>query len=377
MARAEHVAHWVATFAPGVPFRAVVVEYGGRACAALPLVERRRWNRLRWGALPVNDWSTGGDLLLDGESPVEVVLDRLVEGLSRLPWPLWSVTEVDLSAPSWSALLSALGRQHVAHDSAPRYLSGRVQIAATWPEYLATRTKKHRHNLRRNWGRLKSNGPTRHEYFRQVSPALLESLLVRGFTVENRGWKGRAGSSVLGTPGMFEFFLAQAELLNAEGQLRLGFLEHLDEAIAFDYGYVADGVFYRSKIGYDERFAAYSPGQLLFQQELEHFHAELRKEAVDFLGPLNEALDKWVTETYQVSRLVVAAPGWRGRMALAGYLAARKLRSTCRRSAAKARAFGPVRPATTPPRAEQVPSEGTLARESAPELPVELVPCES
>ena len=53
----------------------------------------------------------------------------------------------------------------------------------------------------------------------------VEPLLNEAFELEHRGWKGAAGTSVLGHDGMFEFFLRQAKQLAAWGQLELCLLE--------------------------------------------------------------------------------------------------------------------------------------------------------
>ena len=161
-----------------------------------------------------------------------------------------------------------------------------------------------------------------------LAPAEVEDWLRRGFEVEHRGWKGRAGTSVLAAPGVFPFFVAQARQLAEWRQLELYFLEADGRCVAFAYGMHAKGVYHSCKIGYDPEYAAYSPGQLLRCQMLERFYASQQCRRLDCQGPLTEAHAAWRPDTYAVGRLAVAPGHWLGRAALEGF---RRLRPFVRR----------------------------------------------
>lgn len=141
----------------------------------------------------------------------------------------------------------------------------------------------------------------------------------RGLEIEDLGWKGSAGSSVLKTPGMEAFFLRQAEMLAAEGQLELAFLESAGRPIAFIYGQTAKGVFHSAKIGYDPSYAEYSPGQLLRYFLLERFFNESGRKAIDFLGPLTESHAAWRPQPYTIARLAASLGGHVGDAAISAY----------------------------------------------------------
>ena len=96
-----------------------------------------------------------------------------------------------------------------------------------------------------------------------AAAADLEGLLREGFAIEHRYWKGRSGSSVLAMPGLFKFVLEKAREFAARGELSLVFLRHDGRRIAFQYAYRARGTYFLPKIGYDERYARYSPGHAL------------------------------------------------------------------------------------------------------------------
>lgn len=326
LARAELVAQWIEHFAPTAGFQALVVERAGAFLAALPLVSRRLRGPLAVGGMPSNNWSDGGELLLDPQCDVDAVLGTLVVGLRSTNWPLLWLDEVELAAPHWAAFVRALGRFGLRHDTKTMFTSGRVEVGADWDAFLAGRTKKHRHNMRRCLSRLHEAGPTEFKLYERVAEHEAPQLLRRGFEVEDRSWKGAQGTSVLKTPGMFEFLCRQATELARGGHLRVALLEHHGVPIAFDYGYAAAGICYRAKIGYDEQFSWCSPGQLLAMYGLERQFQQPEQRWTDFLGPLTDALEKWVTAPYLRQRLVIAQPTVVGRTLFEGYRAAQRLR---------------------------------------------------
>lgn len=314
--RAEQVALWAQSFALDAAFRAITIENGGRFVAALPLVGRRRAHFLQTGSLPTNLWSASGDLLLDADSDVERATDALAEALVSGPWPLYWLELVPLGMPRWQTLLAALDRRGLATSAQSHYKIGQVEIAGDWTAYESSRSRNHRQQMRKLWRRIERVGPTRLVRHQEISTKDLAPLLRRGFEVEDRSWKGSTGTSVLRTPGAFDFYLRQAELLNATGELQLVFLEHHGQPIAFEYGWLAKQNYFSLKVGYDDEFASYRPGQLLRSKLYEEFFTTGECGLVDFLGPLSDATRSWSNREYTISRLVIAGSGRTARWGL-------------------------------------------------------------
>ena len=103
------------------------------------------------------------------------------------------------------------------------------------------------------------------------------------------------------------------------GQPEVAALRLDGRLLAFVSGFRAKGVYFAHKIGYDPRFAAFSPGQVLFHQIFKRLHSEGEVRALDFLGPLNQSLSRWRPETYEVGRVVLAPNRWLGRAAMYAY----------------------------------------------------------
>ena len=303
--RALCVAHWVAQFAPAATFRALSVEGGdGRLLAALPLVGCRMKRIVRVGMLPANDWTASGDLLLDPACDTAAVLDLLVAGLRRLPWKLLLLRGIDGESARWMAFREALRRAGLSDHFKPVTQIPQVEIGDDWDRYLQSLKGDHRRSRLRYARKLDEAGGATLRV-ETPGPDEVEELLRRGFEVEDRSWKGAAGTSVLRTAGMFDHYLAEARQIAHWGQLELVFLEHRGRPIAFDYGWRSRGTHFTPKLGYDDAFRRFGPGQTLLMHLLERLHADADCKLLDFWGPLADWHNGWATRTYQTGRLAV------------------------------------------------------------------------
>lgn len=307
-ARAAMVALWVDHFVPHARFQAVVVEQDGRYVAALPLVMRSLHGVVNVAALPCNDWAASGDLLLDESSDVEVVLQMLVSALARIGGRLLWFEQVALEASRWQAFLAACARGGLSASVREHFRVAQVEITGTWDQYEASRKGDHRRSRRRYAKLLEQAGGVELKSYRPA-PDQVQSLIRLGFEVENRSWKGANGTSVMKTPGLLEFLSREAKILAQWQQLELNFLEHQGQPIAFEYGWPAKHVHFLPKLGYDDAFSKYGPGQQLIMRVLENLHSSDETRLFDFWGPMVSWNESWATRSYAVGRLVVAAPG--------------------------------------------------------------------
>jgi len=306
--RAELLAQWVEQFAPGARLHALAVEEEGRLVAALPLVPSLKFRWLKMAGMPSNEWSPAGDLLLDAAADAESALDLLVAAMRQLPWRLLWLNHVPLAAPRWQALAEAAGRARVSTDWHEHRQEGRIEIRHDLQAFDAGLSKKHRTKMARCTRRIAERGEVRLEVMPRFEPGEVEPWLRRALEIEDRGWKGESGTSVLRSPGMFAFYLRQAQTLAAWGQLELAFLYCGEVPVSFIYGYAAKGVAHWQKIGYDPQFAACTPGQVLQWHLLRRFQEQPEREAVDTMGPVDRALAQWRPVLCPVGRLAIG-PG--------------------------------------------------------------------
>jgi len=303
--RAELLAQWIEHFQPNEKIHVLAVADGSRWIAALPLAARRLGRLISAGSLPCNPWSMSGDLLLDPSADAESALDVLLASVAKSTWPMLWLNETVPEAPQWRAILDACGRAGFPVAVHPRYCVGRLSIAGTWEEYFKKLSKSHRQTITKHAKRLAEKGDVQFEMHSAMTPVEVEPWLRAAFEVEDLSWKGRAGTSVLRSPGMFSFFVRQAEQLARWGQLETADLRFNGRMISFLYGFRAHGVLYAHKIGYDPEFAPFSPGQLLFSRLIEHLHGRNDVHAMDCIGPLTEAVSRWHPDAYEVGRIAV------------------------------------------------------------------------
>lgn len=341
-ARAESLAVWLKKFAPQADFELLVVADAGRFVAALPLIGRPLKGLLPAVSLPVSPWWTSGELLLDASadsSATAAALDLLFAGFNELRRPLAWLDAVRFATPRWQAFLAAAERAGWPASIRPQAVVGQIEIDHDWDGYQARWSKSHRRKLQRCLRLAAAAGGASLRIEQTPAQCDLPRLVRQGFEIEDRSWKGAAGSSVLSRPGMLEFYVEQAQRLAAAGCLELAFLEIRGEPIAFEYGLQAKGVYYSYKVGYDQRCAELSPGQLLRFKLFERFYADPGRTLVDFAGPLSSATASWSTRVEPVGRLVLGAPTLAGRVAEAAYRSWRRWRQ----------AWSPERPAVGSP----------------------------
>lgn len=341
LGRAEPVAQWLDQFAPRGTTTVLALCRGETMVAGLPLVESRLGGVLTEAALTGNEWSPCGELLVDAAAD-ESVYDALIAACAQLPaaW-LWCGA-VAIDQPQWQGWSAACRRAGAEPLIQTRYEVGRAPIGDDFESFLRGLSRSHRHAMNKAVRRLGELGTL--TFRRETAPPVdaVEPLLFAGFEIEDRSWKGRVGTSVLRTPGMFGYFVRQGEELARRQCLDLSFVELDGRPIAFLYGYRGKGVLFAHKIGYDPEFAQYSPGQVLFHLLFEQLHAEQSATAkhgpattesiptaaercdrlvrvLDFSGPLTEATSRWRPEAYPIGKIVVAPRRLVGKAALYAY----------------------------------------------------------
>ena len=331
MTRAALVALWVKQFAPHATFRAVLVEHEGRLLAALPLVGDSLGGVCKVGTLPNNDWTVSGELLLDPTVDTQRVIDLLVAGLQELPWPLLCLRLTRTDRGAWQALAAACARARLRTFSHAQHEVGVIDLPADFAAYEASWSGNHRRHMGKAQRRLERDGGAELHVYSSLAPDEVEPLLTAGFQIEDRGWKGSEGTSVLATPGMFEFYLRQAQQLAAWGHLQLVMLVHRDRPIAFEYGWRAKGNYFTPKVAFDPEFAQSSPSQVLRYRLYERMSAEAAPPTVDYMGPLSDATAKWATGRYEVGATMIALSGVVGGAMLGAYRLARATRKRLRK----------------------------------------------
>jgi len=131
---------------------------------------------------------------------------------------------------------------------------------------MAAYGKKFLRNLRRKEKGLAQSGDYRYQW---VSDGPELALAFRAFLdVEDCGWKGDGGTSILKQPPRLAYYQALFDDFSATGRLVIHLLWLGDRCLAGQFAVNAGTTLYLLKIGYDEAFSPVSPGFLLLNQTL-------------------------------------------------------------------------------------------------------------
>lgn len=132
-------------------------------------------------------------------------------------------------------------------------------------------------------------------------------------TIESSGWKGRRGTAIASSIDTHDFYEATTQAAFMRNYLRIYALEVNGKPISMYLGFVMNNKVFMPKIAYDERFAVYSPGQLLTKLVIE----DLSREGIstlEFLGPRAPWKNAW-TETYTChTNCYIFSPTLRGKL---------------------------------------------------------------
>lgn len=316
--RVEGICAWLDAFGDGRQFKAVCVEEAGRLVAALPLLDAAKTRRLTPARLPTNCWANAGDLLLGPDADPAAAMERLADGVAAAGMQVLMLEEIGLDRPSWQTFAAEIERRGGSFYCRGRSRVGVVDILHDWDRYQQSWSGNHRSAVRRSYKKLCQAGEVRTERFSSIDDPL-EELLLTAFEIEDRSWKGEAGTSVLQTPGMFEYIVAEAQQMARAGHLDLWLLYLDDQPLAFEYCHTAKGVCFSHKIGYDAEYARFGPGRLLRFLQMETLHADPTCRQFDMLGNLCSAKAKWATSTYDVANCLAAIDGPAARLAVSSY----------------------------------------------------------
>ena len=139
---------------------------------------------------------------------------------------------------------------------------------------LSGRRRKELRRVRRRLDEAVGGGLELVDLAAGADAARLDTVLRDFLALEGAGWKGADGGAITRNPAERAFFLEACHSLAATGRLEVLALRGRrggPVAMAVD---LHDGdTLFTFKIAYDEQHAAYSPGLLLYLEQLSRFHA--------------------------------------------------------------------------------------------------------
>jgi hypothetical protein len=189
----------------------------------------------------------------------------------------------------------------------PAVISPFLTLPPSWDDLLASVGRGLRSEFRRKRRRLEREGRL---VFRTTRGGEeLDADLRAVFSVEASGWKSRSRTAIISSPVTEALYTEFAVGLARAGWLRIHLLELDGDVIAADLACSFAGGSFLIKTGFDERFAALSPG-LVLRGEAIRSAVEEGARSYDFLGGPDHYKLRWRPELRP--RVTVRAfKGWR------------------------------------------------------------------
>lgn len=325
--------------------RALFAYQDGKARAAAIFVAERLGPSetgprvLRPPGMGVSDYL---DVLLPEErgtaqAAVDVLLDWLLETGG---WELLDLPNLPAEYPTAALVGRAASKRGLRSLRLAGHARPYVELKGGWAGYLAARPQKLRYNLRARRRQLNALGELR--YHRASDPAQVAGLLPRAEALHARRWRGQYTSTPFSSlPAAGRFYAQAAPRMAARGLLELSYVELDGWMLAFSLNFRHGKRLYYYLPAFEPEYARYAPATELLAHLIERSYEDGIEELDLMLG--DEAYkSQWASGTRGTTRLVLAAPGPRGRLALAGFQAYLAGRQRAREStlAQRARRYG-------------------------------------
>jgi len=133
--------------------------------------------------------------------------EHLVDGLENESWSLIKFEDVAIESTRWQSFSRALKTKgHLIRESSACPIAV-TDVLQDWSAYQASWSGNHRSAVKKGIKRLNELGDIEIERFHQHHVGDLNRVLTECFELENRTWKGEAGTSVLKSD-MLDYFMS-------------------------------------------------------------------------------------------------------------------------------------------------------------------------
>jgi CelD/BcsL family acetyltransferase involved in cellulose biosynthesis len=117
--------------------------------------------------------------------------------------------------------------------------------------------------------------------------------------IEDSGWKGRNGTSIVKQPWKLDYYEYLKRHFADLGLCQINLLTLNDEAIAAQFGIAIHDKLYLLKIGFHEKFSEYSPGFLLLYKLIEYYCRLNSVHTISFVTGV-DWIDRWRPDSVKI-----------------------------------------------------------------------------
>ena len=265
----EFVQLWYSCFATPQQIRIYRIAADGETVGLLPLVLKTHWGVRVLSSLTNYHCMHSGALIRKKSEAIfqDLLLKELYRG-----WPEWDLFKQEYSNDfDPNPELFQLNTLHARCYRWRRYSEPvyTIQLNQSFQQYMASLSAKVKRNFNNMKGRYDRNGDWS-VTFQQGFRALTEWSTFTN--LENSGWKGDRGSSIINIPPNYQhFYSGLLPMLARSGALWISLLWYENQPIAGGFLYSEGDVLHMFKSSYNERFHSLSPSNMLLVESVRFF----------------------------------------------------------------------------------------------------------
>ena len=232
----------------------------------IPYVKMEFISMMRYALSPTNISGTL-DFIIRADKHQEVI-PAVMEFLLKKAWP-WNYIRMHplpSGSPSQKPLENAAGKIGFRFWKRPVFVNSIIRLNRPWTEYTAEVGRKFRKNIQGHEKRLQNNGVLRYSELNAIEQ--LENGFNSILSIERRSWKWNKGIHI-DAPVYRHFYRQLVEVAGKNGWLKLGIMSLDGKNIAYDLSLEFNRSIEGLKTSYDEKYAHYSPGNVLIYHQLE------------------------------------------------------------------------------------------------------------
>lgn len=269
-----------------------IARHAGRpvAAAILTRVGPGRVATFQPAQMPLGPW-----IVASGHSSVELA-DALLRQLPGVPLGL-GLSQLDpllLPRPD--------GGPHL--DTLDYIQTGWVDVEGSFDAYWDARGKNLRTNMRKQRGKLESEGVTLH-FETLTSGADVAGAIAEYGRLESAGWKGEMGTSIHPDNDQGRFYTDMLRNFCALGRGRIWQLRFGDKVVAMDLCIESDDTLVVLKTTFDPEYRNVSPAFLMRQEAFRQVFDEARLRRIEFYGRMMEWHTRWTEQSRTLYHLNV------------------------------------------------------------------------
>lgn len=272
----------------GKPGLKMAIYQEADATIAMALLQRSSWGI--WRSFLPPQAQVSPSLIPDPE-----VAERLARSLPRSTSRLDLLNQDTAYPPFHDATIRSIDRTPHLHTMA-------VATDGSFSDYWNERPRKLRNNAKRWLRKLTKEGlePELIEY-REVAP--LFKAYERYADIENKGWKGTAGTAIRLDSVQGYFYRAVLGRFAKHDQARMFELRIGDEVVASRIVIQSRGLIIFLKTTYLESYSKYAVGRILLYMVLEHLFHENNDARVEFYTNANADQLAWATGSRMIDHV--------------------------------------------------------------------------